>query len=121
MIRHIKSPLVVQAAGNMTKLIEEYVGRVNTGSDALSVAKMKSPEGWVEPGQAPDFEEISIVLHGTLVVSSGDGEHPIKAGETAVVPKGEWVRYSTPYPGGAEYISICVPAFSNDLAHRDLE
>jgi ethanolamine utilization protein EutQ (cupin superfamily) len=116
---HIKSPSVIQAAGNKPKIIEEFIGRVNSGSKEVSVARMKSPEGWVEPGQSPEFDEYTIVLKGILRVQTRNKTLDIKSGEAVITLKGEWVQYSTPAPGGAEYIAVCVPAFSLDKVHRD--
>ena len=116
----ISSPTRVEAAGNKPKLIDEYVGRVNTGSREVSVAHMRSPGGWVEPGQTPEFDEFTVVLAGRLTVTSAGGtELDVVAGQAVVVPAGEWVRYSTPDPEGAEYIAVCLPAFAPDLVHRD--
>lgn len=115
----IDAPTVVAAAGNKPKQIEEFVGRVNSGDDSVSVARMRSPEGWVEPGQAPEFREITVVLEGLVRVESRSETLDVRAGQAAVTEPGEWVRYSTPEPGGAEYVAICLPAFSPDLVHRD--
>jgi ethanolamine utilization protein EutQ len=109
----------IEAAGNKPKLIDEYVGRVNSGSSEVSVAHMRSPEGWIEPGQTPDFDEYTLVLKGTLRVEHRDGLIDVQTGQAIVCRKGEWVRYSTPEPGGAEYIAVCVPAFSIESVHRD--
>src|SRR3954451_11240652 len=105
----IKSPTVIQAAGNKPKRIEEYVGRVNSGHDAVSVARMVSPQGWVEPGQRPEFEEVTVVLRGTLRVEHDGGAMDVRAGQAIVTKPGEWVRYSTPEAGGAEYVAVCLP------------
>ena len=115
----IAAPVRVEAAGNKPKLIDEYVGRLSTGDDALSVAHMRSPGGWEEPGQTPEFDEFTVVLAGRLRVTSGTGELDVVAGQAVVVPAGEWVRYSTPDPDGAEYVAVCLPAFAPELAHRD--
>jgi mannose-6-phosphate isomerase-like protein (cupin superfamily) len=115
----VASPTRIQAVGNKPKMIEEYVGRVTTGHRDVSVARMLSPEGWVEPGQAPQFDEVTVVLAGCLRVTSADGELDVAAGQAVVVSAGEWVRYSTPEAEGAEYIAVCLPAFSPDLVHRD--
>ncbi|MEA2900843.1 MAG: hypothetical protein QOH36_730 [Actinomycetota bacterium] len=116
----ISSPSRVEAAGNKPKLIDEYVGRVNTGHKEVSVAHMRSPGGWVEPGQTPEFDEFTVVLAGRLRVSSAGGEElDVAAGQAVIVPAGEWVRYSTPDPEGAEYVAVCRPAFAPDLVHRD--
>jgi len=117
--RLIPAPAVVQAAGTKPKRIEEYAGRVNSGHDAVSVARMRSPSGWEEPGQRPDFEEITIVLAGMLRVEHDDGVLDVRAGQAVVTAPGEWIRYSTPEPDGAEYIAVCLPAFSPDTVHRD--
>lgn len=115
----IESPTRVEAAGAPPKRIDEYVGRVNSGDDHVSVAHMRSPAGWTEPGQRPEFEEITLVLKGTLTVEHEDGVVEVTAGQAVVVRPGEWVRYSTPGPAGAEYVAVCLPAFSLDAAHRD--
>jgi len=117
----IKSPTIVKAAGNKPKVIEEFIGRVNSGDSVLSIARMKSPAGWMEPGQAPEFTEYTIVLEGTVRVTTRTDFVDVKSGEAIVVQKGEWVQYSTPELNGAEYISICTPAFSPSLVHRDHE
>jgi mannose-6-phosphate isomerase-like protein (cupin superfamily) len=116
---HIPQPTVVQAAGNLPKRIEEYAGRVNSGHAAVSVARMVSPAGWQEPGQCPEFEEITVVLRGVLQVEHEGGTLSVRAGEAVVTRPGEWVRYSTPEAGGAEYIAVCVPAFSPETVRRD--
>jgi mannose-6-phosphate isomerase-like protein (cupin superfamily) len=118
-VRRVDAPKVVQAAGNKPKRIEEFIGRVATGTAAVSVARMKSPQGWVEPGQTPEFDEYTVVLSGMLRVKSRGGEIDVRAGQAVVVPRGEWVQYSTPEAGGAEYIAVCAPAFSPDTVHRD--
>ena len=115
----IENPSRVEAAGTKPKLIDEFVGRVNTGEERLSVARMNSPQGWVEPGQRPDFDEWTLVLDGTLTVEHETGSVDVRAGQGILVRGGEWVRYSTPYPGGAEYVAVCLPAFSPDTVHRD--
>jgi mannose-6-phosphate isomerase-like protein (cupin superfamily) len=115
----IGTPSRVEAAGTKPKLIDEFVGRVNTGEERLSVARMNSPQGWVEPGQRPDFDEWTLVLDGTLTVEHEAGSVDVRAGQGILVRSGEWVRYSTPYPGGAEYVAVCLPAFSPDTVHRD--
>ena len=109
----------IEAAGNKPKLIDEYVGRVNSSNAMLSIAHMRSPEGWMEPGQTPDFDEYTIVLKGTLRVDYRDGVLDVSSGQAVLCEKGEWVRYSTPGPGGAEYIAVCSPAFSVETVHRD--
>jgi mannose-6-phosphate isomerase-like protein (cupin superfamily) len=115
----IERPSIIQAAGTKPKRIEEYAGRVNSGHSRVSVARMISPEGWLEPGQQPEFEEITIVLKGLLRVESKEGKLDVRAGQAVVAHPGEWVRYSTPEPGGAEYVAICLPAFSMETVHRD--
>lgn len=114
----IESPTRVQAAGNLPKIIDEYVGRLNTGQGGVSVAHMRSPAGWQEPGQTPEFEEYTIVLRGRLRVRHKDGSFDVTAGQAIVTHPGEWIQYSTPEEG-AEYIAICLPAFSPDTVHRD--
>jgi ethanolamine utilization protein EutQ (cupin superfamily) len=113
----IQNPARVEAAGTKPKLIDEYVGRVNTGESRVSVAHMRSPDGWVEPGQRPEFDEYTVVLEGSLRVEHEDGALDVAAGQAVFVPAGEWVRYST--PGGASYIAVCLPAFAPDIVHRD--
>jgi len=115
----IARPTIVAAAGNKPKQIEEYVGRVNSGHHLVSVARMKSPAGWQEPGQHPEFEEITVVLQGMLRVESETGILDVYAGQAVLASPGEWVRYSSPEPGGAEYIAVCLPAFSPETVHRD--
>jgi len=115
----IAAPARVEAAGNQPKLIDEYVGRVNSQTSAASVAHMRSPAGWQEPGQTPDFDEFTVVLRGVLRVEHRGGFLDVQAGQGVISHTGEWVRYSTPEAGGAEYIAVCVPAFSMDAVHRD--
>ena len=115
----IQTPSIIQAAGTKPKRIEEYAGRVNSGHSLVSVARMISPEGWLEPGQKPEFEEITVVLKGMLRVESKEGNLDVRAGQAVVAHPGEWVRYSTPESGGAEYVAICLPAFSMETVHRD--
>lgn len=115
----IESPTVIAAAGNKPKHIEEYAGRVNSGHTSVSVARMVSPQGWMEPGQRPEFEEVTVVLKGLLRVEHEQGTLDVRAGQGVVTKPGEWVRYSSPEPDGAEYVAICVPAFSPDTVHRD--
>jgi ethanolamine utilization protein EutQ len=117
----ISQPTRIQAAGNKPKLIDEYVGRVNSRTQAASVAHMRSPQGWVEPGQTPEFDEFTIVLKGLLRVEHKEGALEVAAGQAVIVHAGEWIRYSTPQEGGAEYIAVCLPAFSVDTVHRDRE
>jgi mannose-6-phosphate isomerase-like protein (cupin superfamily) len=119
MPRLIDRPTVIQAAGNKPKQIEEYAGRVNSGHAGVSVARMVSPEGWVEPGQRPEFEEITLVLRGLLRVEHERGALDVRAGQAVVTHPGEWVRYSSPEPGGAEYVAVCMPAFTPQSVHRD--
>ncbi len=119
MIQHIKQSKRITAAGNKPKIIEEFIGRVNTQTSDISVAHMKSPTGWVEPGQTPQFDEYTIVLRGTLQVKTRQEIYQVQAGQAIITPKGEWVQYSTPGPDGAEYIAVCCPAFSPQLVHRD--
>ena len=121
MPRLIDAPTIVEAAGTEPKRIEEYAGRVRSGHDAVSVARMVSPEGWVEPGQRPEFEEITVVLRGMIRVEHEGGSIEVRAGQAVVTAPGEWVRYSTPEACGAEYVAICLPAFSMDTVHRDPE
>ena len=115
----ITAPAVVQAAGNKPKFIEEFIGRVNSATAAVSIARMRSPAGWVEPGQTPEFDEYSVVLRGTLRVTSRSGSVDVTAGQAVFAPRGEWVQYSTPVDDGAEYVAVCLPAFSPDTVHRD--
>jgi mannose-6-phosphate isomerase-like protein (cupin superfamily) len=119
MPRLISRPAVVEAAGTKPKLIQEFAGRVNSGHAGVSVARMTSPPGWQEPGQRPEFEEITIVLRGMLRVEHAGGTLDVRAGQAVVTEPGEWVRYSTPESEGAEYIAVCLPAFSSDMVHRD--
>lgn len=116
---HIQQPTIVQAAGNKPKIIEEYIGRVNSQTESVSIARMKSPSGWVEPGQTPEFDEYTLVLRGTLRVTSRDASIDVNAGQAVITHAGEWVQYSTPGNEGAEYVAICLPAFSMDTVHRD--
>ena len=115
----IQKPSVIAAAGNKPKIIEEFIGRVNSRTEALSVARMQSPSGWVEPGQAPEFDEYTVVLRGSLRVTTRDGVVDVHAGQAVIAHAGEWVQYSTPGPDGAEYIAVCLPAFALDTVHRD--
>jgi mannose-6-phosphate isomerase-like protein (cupin superfamily) len=119
MAMHIAKPTVIEAAGNKPKLIEEFVGRVNSGTADASIARMRSPGGWVEPGQTPEFDEYTVVLRGALRVTTRSGALDVRAGEAVIVPRGEWVQYSTPGEEGAEYIAVCLPAFSPNIVHRD--
>jgi len=117
----IEKPTRVEAAGNKPKLIDEYIGRVNSATKDLSVAHMRSPGGWVEPGQTPEFDEYTVVLKGLLRVESREGSVDVRAGQAVIAMQGEWVRYSTPEADGAEYIAVCRDAFSMDTVHRDAD
>jgi mannose-6-phosphate isomerase-like protein (cupin superfamily) len=119
MLTVIKSPTVIESVGNKPKRIEEYVGRVNSDTEALSIAKMVSAAGWEEPGQTPEFDEYTLVLSGMLRLETVDGMQDVFAGQAVITPAGQWVRYSTPEEGGAEYVAICLPAFSPATVHRD--
>jgi quercetin dioxygenase-like cupin family protein len=121
MARLIIKPTTIPAAGRPPKIIEEYIGRVTSKTAAVSVAKMTSPGGWREPGQAPEFDEFTIVLRGELQVETREGTHIVAAGQAIMVNAGEWVRYSTPGAAGAEYLAVCLPAFSPSTVHRDVE
>ena len=116
---HIKSASVIKPAGNKPKIIEEFIGRVNSNNTEISIAKMKSPAGWEEPGQTPEFDEYTVVLKGLLKVETENETFDVKAGEAIIAHKGEWVKYSSPSDEGAEYIAVCLPAFSPDTVHRD--
>ncbi|NVO19174.1 MAG: cupin [Bacteroidetes bacterium] len=115
----IKSPSIIKAAGTKEKIIQEFFGKVNSQTDEVSIARMKSPQGWVEPGQCPEFNEYTIVLKGTLEVRTKHEMYLVEEGSAILTKKDEWVQYSTPFGGGAEYIAICLPAFSPDIVHRD--
>ena len=115
----ISQPTRIEAAGNKPKLIDEYIGRVNSKTSATSVAHMRSPGGWIEPGQIPEFDEFTVVLKGMLRVEHKGGAIDVRVGQAVIAHAGEWVRYSTPEEGGAEYIAVCLPAFSTDSVHRD--
>src|SRR3954464_16086620 len=119
MAQHIAKPTIVAAAGNLPKKIAEFIGRVNSGTSSVSVAQRTSPAGWSEPGQTPEFDEYTVVLRGVLRVETREGEHIVAAGQAIIVSRGEWVRYSTPEPSGAEYVAVCIPAFSPDTVHRE--
>ena len=119
MIKKIEKPAIIEAPGRKPKIIEEFIGRVNSQNDEISIAKMKGLAGWIEPGQKPEFSEYTVVLKGMLRVESRKEKLDIYAGEAVIVPAGEWVRYSTPGEGGAEYIAVCLPAFSPETVHRD--
>jgi len=119
MLTIIRSPSIIKPVGNKPKVIEEFIGRVNSKTEVVSIAKMKSPAGWVEPGQTPEFDEYTIVLKGTLRVESTDETIDVNEGEAIIAHKGEWVKYSSPLPEGAEYIAVCLPAFSPEIVNRD--
>ena len=119
MPRLIEKPSIIESAGNKPKRIEEYVGRVCSGHSSFSVARMSSPEGWSEPGQRPEFEEVTLVIRGTIRVEHNAGVLEVGSGQAVMTSAGEWVRYSTPNPGGAEYLAVCLPAFSPETVHRD--
>jgi ethanolamine utilization protein EutQ (cupin superfamily) len=121
MKKYIKSPSVIEAAGTKEKIIKEYFGLVNSNTSEVSIARMASPEGWKEPGQCPEFNEYTLVLRGKLMVRTREEEYVVSAGEAIMTGKEEWVQYSTPFEGGAEYIAVCLPAFSADRVHRDNE
>jgi mannose-6-phosphate isomerase-like protein (cupin superfamily) len=116
---HIEKPARVEAAGVPPKIIEEFIGRVNSGTAAVSIAHMRSPEGWSEPAQTPEFDEYTLVLHGMLRVTHKQGAMNVREGEAVIAHRGEWVQYSSPEAGGAEYIAVCVPAFSPKTVHRE--
>ena len=115
----VKAPAVIEAAGNKPKIIEEFVGRVNSKTDGVSIARMRSPQGWEEPPQTPEFDEYTLVLKGCLRVASKAGVVDVRAGQAVIAHAGEWIQYSTPEPGGAEYVAVCLPAFSPDNVHRE--
>jgi len=119
MVTLIPTPSIIEAAGNKPKIIKEYIGRVNSQTIEASVARMNSPAGWEEPGQTPEFDEYTLVLAGTLKVSTKEGDIDVVAGQAVIAPKGEWVRYSSPHEGGADYVAVCVPAFSLETVNRD--
>ena len=119
MATKIKSPGIIKAAGNKPKIIEEFFGRVNSKTEEVSIARMKSPSGWEEPGQQPEFNEYTVVLKGILHIETRKESFDVHENEALMIPKGEWVQYSTPYEGGAEYIAVCIPAFSPEIVHRD--
>lgn len=121
MPRLIAAPTVIEAAGNLPKRIEEYAGRVNSGHTEVSVARMVSPAGWLEPGQRPEFTEITVVLRGCLRVESEGGALEVRAGQAVIAEPGEWIRYGSPHAEGAEYVAVCLPAFSPDTVHRDAD
>ena len=115
----VSTPTRISAAGKKPKIIEEYIGRVNSGESRLSIAHMRSPGGWIEPGQTPEFDEFTVVLKGALRVTHKDGTLDVKAGQAVITRAGEWVQYSTPDSEGAEYIAVCLPAFSPQTVHRN--
>lgn len=115
----IAAPSIIKAAGNKPKIIEEYVGRVNSRTGSVSIARMQSPPGWAEPGQAPEFDEHTVVLKGMLRVETREGIFDVNAGQAIITRRGEWVRYSSPGPDGAEYVAVCLPAFSPETVRRD--
>jgi len=117
----ISSPSVIKAAGNKPKSIEEFIGRVNSGTNDVSIARMNSPCGWTEPGQTPEFDEYTVVLYGLLRVITKSGTNDIVPGQAFIAHKGEWIHYSTPETDGAEYLSVCIPAFSPEKVHRDAD
>jgi ethanolamine utilization protein EutQ (cupin superfamily) len=119
MIKTVRKPTVIKSAGNKPKLIEEFFGLINTGDKSVSIARMNSPAGWTEPGQTPDFDEFTLVLKGKLAVTTTEGEIIVTENQGIHVPRAQWVRYSTPSDEGAEYIAICLPAFSPDTVNRD--
>jgi len=119
MARLISQPVIIEAAGHPPKKIEEFIGRVNSGDEVVSIARMTSPGGWQEPGQTPEFDEYTVVLRGCLHVETKDGELEVQAGQAVITPAGEWVRYGTPGKEGAEYMAVCLPAFTPGIVHRD--
>ena len=119
MAKVIEQPTLVEAAGEPSKTIEEYIGRINSNTTSLSIARMKSPSGWSEPGQKPEFDEFTVVLQGVLHIRLKDREFDVAAGQAVSISAGEWVQYSSPHPEGAEYLAVCLPAFSPELVHRD--
>jgi mannose-6-phosphate isomerase-like protein (cupin superfamily) len=121
MAKIIAAPAIIPAAGQPPKIIEEFIGRVNSQTAAVSIARMTSPSGWREPGQTPEFDEYTIVLRGELQVETRETVQAVRAGQAVLVNAGEWVRYSTPGPEGAQYIAVCLPAFSPDTVHRNLD
>lgn len=121
MPKHIEKPTIIKAAGNKPKVIEEFIGRVNSQTAEVSIARMNSPGGWLEPGQTPEFDEYSIVLRGMLRAQTKTGTIDARAGQAIAIPRGQWVQYSTPEAEGAEYIAVCAPAFSPATVHRDEE
>jgi quercetin dioxygenase-like cupin family protein len=120
-MKHIKKPSEIEAIGTEPKVIQEFIGQINTGNTGVSIAKMQTPQGWEEPGQTPEFDEYTLVLKGTLCVKTRDKSYEVTQGQAIIANKGEWVQYSTPYDGGAEYIAVCLPAFTTEAANRDVE
>ena len=120
MAKIIENPIRIKAAGSPPKTIEEFIGNVSTQTPAVSIARMMSPAGWKEPAQTPEFDEYTVVLKGTLTVETKGRTYAVSAGQAIIVSKGEWVRYSSPHKGGAEYIAVCLPAFSPDNVHREV-
>lgn len=118
-MKRITEPTRIQAAGQPPKVIEEFIGRANSGTEAVSIARMKSPGGWSEPGQTPEFDEYTVVLQGCLHIKTQESEVDVTAGQAFMASAGQWIQYSTPDPAGAEYIAVCLPAFSPDSVHRD--
>jgi mannose-6-phosphate isomerase-like protein (cupin superfamily) len=119
MATYIPAPKTIQAAGNKPKVIEEFIGRVNSHTEAVSIARMRSPAGWIEPGQCPQFDEYTVVLRGLVRVATKTESYDVSAGQAIITRAGEWVQYSTPLADGAEYIAVCLPAFSPEIVHRD--
>lgn len=119
MPQKIEVPTIISAAGNKPKIIEEFIGKVNSKTGSVSIAKMTSPGGWIEPGQTPEFDEYTIVLKGMLRVTSKNSVDDVYAGQAIITSKGEWIQYSTPGPDGAEYVAVCIPAFSPNTVNRD--
>jgi mannose-6-phosphate isomerase-like protein (cupin superfamily) len=119
MVKLLNNPTIIEAAGNKPKIIEEFFGKVNSNSDEVSIAKMKSPQGWIEPGQCPEFDEYTIVIKGCLRAETKEETFDVKEGQAILTTKNEWIRYSSPYEDGAEYIAVCIPAFSPDTVNRD--
>ena len=119
MAKHISAPTIIPGPGQPPKIIQEFIGRVNSQTSAVSIAKMTSPSGWQEPAQTPEFDEYTVVLKGELQVETRETVHKVAAGQGIIVSAGEWVRYSTPGSDGAEYIAVCLPAFSPQSVHRD--
>ena len=115
----ITSPKIIEAAGNKPKIIREFIGRLNSSTQKVSIARMSSPEGWEEPGQTPEFDEYTLVLKGMLRVETKENVFNVNAGQAIITYAGEWIRYSTPNPEGAEYVAVCLPAFSPETVHRD--